>query len=148
MTRFVVAIIAVTIIGLNAGRGFCQDYPHKPIRIVASGIGGGNDFAARLIAPEIASALGQPVLVDNRPTGLTGEIVFKAPPDGYTLLLNGGSFYIGPLLVKTPYDPVKDFAAIIWVSTEPNVLVVHPSLPVNSVKELIALAKARPGQLN
>jgi tripartite-type tricarboxylate transporter receptor subunit TctC len=130
------------------GDVFGQDYPTKSIRVVTSGLGGGNDFKARLIAQGITGYLGQQVIVDNRPNVIPNEIVARAAPDGYTLLLNGNPMWTQPLLEKTSYDPVKDFSPITLVSTEPSVLVVHPSLPVKSVRELIALAKARPGELN
>ena len=125
-----------------------QDYPAKSIRIVTAPIGGGNDFPARLIALALAGPLGQQIVVDNRPTVLIANVVAKSPPDGYTLLLNGSAHWLGPLFEKVNYDPVKDFAAITLVDRSPNVLVVHPSLPAKSVRELIALAKARPGELN
>ena len=126
-----------------------QNYPTKSVRILTNPVGGGNDFSARLIAQELASVLGQPVIVDNRPAGvIQGEIVSKAAPDGYTLLLAGANFWVGTLLQKTPYDPVKDFAPITLTTSSPNILVVHPSVAATSVKELIALAKAKPGTLN
>ena len=123
-----------------------QNYPAKPIRIVGAEAGGSGDFAARLIAPELAASLGQQVIVDNR--SLAGELVSKAPPDGYTLLLAGGTVILGPLLRKVPYDLERDFLPITLAVSLPNILVVHPSLPVKSVKELIALAKNSPGDLN
>src|SRR5438105_5041065 len=105
-----------------------------------------NSDTPRLIAQGISGALGQPVIVENR--GVDGiELVASAPPDGYTLLIFGAPFWTAPLLGKTAYDPVRDFAPITLATTSPLVLVVDPSLPVNSVDELIALAKARPGQL-
>jgi tripartite-type tricarboxylate transporter receptor subunit TctC len=106
------------------------------------------DFMARLVAQGISAPLGRPVVVENRPSNLTGEIVAKAPPDGYTLLVAGGTFMAGPLLEKRSYDPVADFSPISLLAVQPSVLVVHPSLPVKSVKDLIALAKAKPGMLN
>ena len=130
------------------GGAYAQDYPVKAIRIVTSPAGGGNDFPARLIARAITGPMGQQVIVDNRPTITIADIVAKAPPDGYTLLLTGSAHWIGPLLEKTNYDPVKDFASITLVDRAPNVLVVHPSLPVKNVKDLIAMAKARPGEIN
>jgi len=127
-----------------------QQFPVKTIRIVTGGAGGGNDIAARLIADGLTGSLGQQVIVDNRPSGfIPGEVVARAAPDGYTIVLSRRSHWIAPLSVpKAPYDPLKDFAAITLPATTPNVLAVHPSLPVKSAKELIALAKARPGQLN
>ena len=132
-----------------AGMPYAQDYPTKPIRIVTSGLGGSNDIAARLIAQGFTVSMGQQVVVDNRGSGvIPGQTVSQAPPDGYTLLVAGGSFTIGPLLQKTPYDVVRDFSPISLVAMQPNVLVVHPSMPAKSAKDLIALAKARPGELN
>jgi tripartite-type tricarboxylate transporter receptor subunit TctC len=146
--RFVAWMFSIGMMVLGAGMVFGQNYPNKPIRIVASAAGGSGDFAARLIAQGLSGALSQQVVVDNRGGVIPGEIVSKAPPDGYTLLIDAASFWIGPLLQETPYDPVKDFAPVTLTDSAPNVLVVNPSLPVKSVKELIALAKARPGELN
>lgn len=142
-------LIGVMVFSLvSAAVGHSQESPVKAIRMVTSPIGGGNDFAARLVAQAIAGPLGQQVIVDNRPTVLIADIVAKAPPDGYTLLLSGSAHWIGPLVEKVNYDPVRDFAALTLVDRAPNVLVVHPSLPAKNVKELIALAKARPGEIN
>src|SRR5262249_38348630 len=102
-----------------------------------------------LLARGIAIPLGQSVIVDNLGSGVvSGQAVSKAAPDGYTLIVVAGTFWIGPLLEPTPYDPVRDFAPVTLVMKSPNLIVVHPSLPVSSVRELIALAKARPGELN
>ena len=126
-----------------------QDYPNKPIRIVTSEAGGGNDVQARLIAQGLSIAFGEQVIVDNRPSGvIPGEIVAKAPPNGYTLLMYNNVLWTGPLLQSAPYDTLRDFAPVTTITRAANVLVVHPSLPVNSVADLIALAKAKPGQLN
>ncbi len=127
-----------------------QNYPSKAIRIVTVNVGGGGDFASRLIAQPLAVNLGQPVIVENRPSGsIPGEVVAKAPPDGYTLLLQGVSHWLLPFFQDNlPWDPVKDFAPITMVATAPLVLVIHPSLPAKSVKELTVLAKTRPGQIN
>jgi tripartite-type tricarboxylate transporter receptor subunit TctC len=126
-----------------------QPYPNKPIHIVTSEIGGSPDFMSRLIAQELAGTLGQGVVVDNRGSGfIPGQIVSKAPPDGYTLLIQGSTLWLASLLQKTPYDPEKDFSPITIAVIAPFILVVHPSLPVKSVKEVIALAKTRPGELN
>jgi tripartite-type tricarboxylate transporter receptor subunit TctC len=127
---------------------FAQAYPVKPVRIVTVAPGSANDIVARLIAQEIRTGLGQPVVVDNRGT-VAAELVARAPADGYTLLLYGSAVWLSPFIrASTPYDPVKDFAPITLVASSPNVVVVHPSLPVKSARELIALAKARPGEIN
>src|SRR5687768_3384374 len=148
MTRFVVGMLSVGLMVLGAGVVSGQVYPNKPIRIMTSQPGGIVDFVARLVAPGIGDSLGQSMIVDNRSGNLPAEAVAKAPPDGYTLLFVGGAFSIVPFLRKTSYDPVRDFSPITLATISPNILVVHPSLPVKSVKELIALAKARPGELN
>ena len=138
--------LAVAMSGANV-QG--QDFPTKPLRIVTTEAGGGADFAARVVAQGLTAQLGQSVIVENRGATLVAiDAVSKARPDGYSLLLGGISFFMDPLLRKLPYDPVKDFAPITIVATSPTVLVVHASLPVNSVKELIALAKAKPGEIN
>lgn len=141
--------IAATVIGAGAVSG--QDYPNRPVRILTSAAGGTTDFTARLIAQGISGPLGQQVIVENRPgsPAIAGGIVAKATPDGYTLLAYGPSILLMPFLrSNVPYDPVRDFSPISLTDTSPTVLVVHPSVPVKSVKELIALAKARPGELN
>ena len=127
---------------------YAQPYPAKPVRIVTVAPGSANDIVARLIAQEVRSALGQAVVVDNRGT-IAAEIVARAPADGYTLLLYGSAVWLSPFIrSSTPYDPIRDFAPITLVASSPNVVVVHPSLPVKSARELIALARARPGDLN
>jgi len=124
-----------------------QSYPTKPVRIITSAIGGGGDFVARLLAQDLAPVLGQPLIVENR--GIIGaDLVAKAPPDGHTILLYGGNVWISPLMRHTSWDPVNDFAPISLPVSSPHVLAVHPSLPIKSVRDLIALARARPGQLN
>ena len=139
---------SVSLLVLSAGAVSAQNYPNKPIRIVTATPGGSGDFVARLIAQGISSPLGQNIVVENRATIMSGELVSKAPPDGYTLLVIGGLFWIGPLLQKIPYDPVRDFSPIALLVNTPNILVVHESVAAKSVKELIDLAKARPGALN
>ena len=133
-----------------AGPAPAQGYPEKPIRMVTSSPGAGTDFATRTIAQGLTANLGKQVIVDNRPSGIViGDIVAKAAPDGYTMFLNGSAFWLQPFLqANTPYDPVRDFTPIVLVTTSPNTLVVTPSLPVHSVKELLARARARPGELN
>ena len=144
------ALFALVTLSLFAQALGAQTFPNRPLRLLTGGAGGGNDIAARLIADGLTANLGQQVFVDNRPSGFVpGETVAKAKPDGYTLVLSGRSHWMAPLTVdKAPYDPTKDFAAITLPATTPNVLAVHPSLPVKSVKDLIALARARPGELN
>ena len=150
MKRSVVAhLVAAAAMLCGAGAAIAQTYPTKPIRMVVTGVGSGGDFAARLISQGVSPALGQQIIVDNRGSGnMPAEIVAKSPPDGYTLCLSAAPLWITPFLRRTPYDPVKDFAPVTLVVTSPNILVVHPSLPVKSVKELIALIRARPGELN
>jgi tripartite-type tricarboxylate transporter receptor subunit TctC len=135
-------------LAILAAPALSQDYPAKPVRLITSPAGGGNDFVARLIARALTGSLGQQVIVDNRPTVLLADITAKAPPDGYTLLVTGSAHWIGPLVDKMAYDPIGDFAPITLVDRAPSVLVVHPSLPVKSVRTFIALAKSRPGDLN
>ncbi len=135
-------------IAICSGTAASQNYPNKPIRLVTSPAGGGNDLVTRMIAQGLSVSLGQQVIVDNRAGILAVETVLNAPADGYTFLLIGRTLWASPLLQKTNYDPIRDFTPINLVGIEPNVLVVHPSLPVKSVKDLIALAKSRPGELN
>jgi tripartite-type tricarboxylate transporter receptor subunit TctC len=139
---------AVTVFGTNMASS--QDFPAKAIRIVTSGAGGPSDIAARLVAQGISGPLGQQVVVDNRAAGNpVVEAVLRAPPDGYTLLLYGSALWLGPFLqTNAAYDPVRDFSPVTLALTSPNILVVHPSVPAKSVRELVALAKARPGDLN
>jgi tripartite-type tricarboxylate transporter receptor subunit TctC len=146
--RYVIGFFALTIIAAS-GVTRAQEYPSKPVRIVTSGVGGSSDITARLVAQGISTGLGQQITIDNRPSGaIQGDLVAKSPPDGYTLLIAGGTLWTFPLLQKTSYDPARDFAAITLIEVSVNVVAVHPSLPVKSVKELIAFAKARPGELN
>ncbi len=127
-------------------------YPAKPIRIITSGAGGGSDFAARLIAQGLTTSLGQQVIVENRGGGsgiIAAQMLTRSPPDGHTMLLFASSIWLLPFLQdNVPYDPVRDLAPISLTDSSPIVLVVHPSLPVKSVRELITFAKARAGQLN
>jgi tripartite-type tricarboxylate transporter receptor subunit TctC len=144
------ASVAVTL----AGPAAAQPYPAKPIRmIIGFPPGGGTDIVGRIVGQRLAEVLGQQVLPDNR-GGASGqiaaEITAKAPPDGYTVMMvHISAISILPsLFPKLPYDAQKDFAPISLVAIGPNFLVVHPSVPVKSVKELVAFAKARPGQLH
>ncbi len=140
-------LFAMPVLGMSGASG--QSYPSKPIRIIVGGSGGGSDIAARLIAQGLTASMGQQVVVENRPSGvIPGEVLAKAQPDGYTIGYSGNTLWILPLLQKVPYDPIKDFAPITLPVSTPSLLVVHPSVPVKSVRELIALAKAKPGDLN
>lgn len=135
--------------GVFIGSAHGQTFPIKPIRIVVSAPGGGNDFTARLLAAPLSGTIGQQVIVENRSSLGAIETVAKSSPDGYTLLIAAGTLWISPLMQDKPaYDPIRDFSPVAITNRTPNVLVVHPSLPVKTVKELIALAKSRPGQLN
>ena len=129
-----------------------QTYPSKPVRIVVPAVpGGGTDILARLLSPRLTALLGQPIVVDNRggaATNIGTEHVARSAPDGYTVLIATTPHAINPTLFgKLPFDPIRDFTMISQLALTQTVLVVHPSLPVMYVKELIALAKARPGQL-
>jgi tripartite-type tricarboxylate transporter receptor subunit TctC len=142
---------AGSCVALIASAG-AQTFPAKPIRIVIPLAAGGNvDIVTRSIAQKLSEQLGQQVIVDNRPGGNTiigSELVARAAPDGYTLLASANSFVSTPgLVAKVPYDPVRDFAGVSLIATLPQALVVHPSVPAHSVKELIALARAHPGEL-
>lgn len=133
-------------------RSAAEAYPAKPLRfVVGLAPGGATDIVARLVAQKLTDAVGQPVIVDNR-SGAAGSIgagiVVKAQPDGYTLLVVSSSFAINPSLYDLPFDSIKDFAPVIHIGQAPFLLVVTPSLPVQTVKDLIALAKAKPGTLN
>ncbi len=138
---------------VQAQSAAAQAYPSRSVRVVVpQSAGGSTDLVARVVSQRLSDALGEPVVVDNRPGAgsLQGtDLVAKAAPDGYTLLVVAASFTINPSIrKKLPFDPLRDFEPVTRLVTLPHILVVHPSLPVKSVKELIALAKARPGQLN
>ncbi len=137
--------------GLLAGLNIAcaQDFPNRPLRIISSEPGGGTDFLARVIAQGISGPLGQPVIVENRPAGPTqGEMLARAQPDGYTLISTTSSLWLSAFMQKVFFDAGKDFAPITLAVTSHSVLVTHPSVPVKSVKELIAYAKSKPGELN
>ena len=129
-----------------------QNYPIRPIRLVVpSSPGGGTDITARIMAPELSKLLGQQVVVENRPgagTMIGGEVVAKSPPDGHSLLMGISTLAINPAVYKkVPYDALRDLAPITQAVSVPNVVVGHPSLPAKNLKELIALARSRPGEL-
>jgi tripartite-type tricarboxylate transporter receptor subunit TctC len=147
--RLVLLIVGI----LGAMQAAAQSYPSKPVRfVVPYAAGGATDLIARTIGEKLSASLGQPFVIDNRPgaaTLLGAQLVAKAEPDGYTLLMATSTTLAinASLYSKLPYDPVKDFAPISLAIQHPFVLLVDPKLPVQSVKELVALAKAKPGQL-
>lgn len=155
-SRFTFALAGLALLapcGYALAQSGAQAYPTGPVRVVVPfPAGGGVDTTGRLIGQKLAEALGKQFVIDNRPgaNGMIGsEIVAKSPKDGYTLMVNGANFVTTPSLYsRVTYDPIKDFEPISLLSFAPNVLVVHPSLPAKSVKELVALARARPGQVN
>jgi tripartite-type tricarboxylate transporter receptor subunit TctC len=153
MNKMTIAIAGVGAALLVAVNTLAQNYPSKTVRIIVPyPPGGTSDILSRLLSPKLNEAFGQPIVVDNR-AGANGNIgadlVAKSAPDGYTLLLADlGALTISPSIYKLPFDVVKDFAPVTMVAYSPHLLAVHPSVPVKTVKELIALAKAKPGQLN
>ena len=149
MPNVALRMISIALMWTATGVAFAQAYPSKPVRIVTTVTGGSLDLTARFIAPRLSDALGQPVVVDNRGGVVSMELVAKAPADGYTLLLASASLWLSQFIRSNVlWDAVNDYAPITMIATLPNIIAVHPSLPVKSVKALIALAKARPGELN
>jgi tripartite-type tricarboxylate transporter receptor subunit TctC len=151
MKCIVIGLTAAAIAGaIQPALG--QNYPTKPIRIIAPfAPGGGTDFIARVAAHKLSEVLGQQAIVENRAGAggtLGAEVGAKAAPDGYTFTLISGSYAVNPSLYKLNFDPVNDITAVIQMSQGPFLVVVHPSLPVRNIKELIALAKAKPNGLN
>ena len=141
------------VFSFATGLAQAQNYPSKPVRlIVPFAAGGSTDVIARILAPKLSEVWGQQVIVDNRPGGNTvigTDIVAKSPPDGHVLLVTPAPFTVVPsVLTKLPYDPANDFEPITLINTTPMGFVVHPGVPAKNLKELIALAKARPGQMN
>jgi len=144
------AIFAV--LALAAGLAQSQQYPTKPVRIIAPfAPGGGTDFIARLIAQKLTERLGHQVIVENKPGAggnLGAEFAVKSAPDGYTLLLVAGSYTVNPSLYKLSFDPVNDITPVVQLSQGPFVVAVHPSVPANNLKELIELARRQPDKLS
>jgi tripartite-type tricarboxylate transporter receptor subunit TctC len=144
--------IAVLLLAAAAAHAFAADYPVKPVRIIAPFPPGGSvDLVARVLATDLSKPLGQQIVVDNR-TGASGmigtELAKNSPPDGYTLLVNTLPFVTNQFAYeKVPYDPINDFASISLLVSVASVLVAHPALPVSNMKDLIALARAKPGQI-
>lgn len=148
--KMLLAMLSLSICGAHAADA---PYPVRPLRIIVpQSAGGSTDLVARLVGQKLSEALGQSVVVDNRPGAgsiIGTDLVAKATPDGYTLLVVASSITLNPTLHKNlPFDPIRDLAPISQLSAFPNMLTLHPSVPAKSVKELIALAKAKPGQLN
>ena len=153
MFRIACASLFAALIALLAPPAVAADvYPQKPIRLlIPFAPGGGTDVLARAVSDKLTQALGTSVVIDNRPgaAGTLGTaLVTQAAPDGYTFLFTSASYTFNPNFYKTSYDPVKDLKPVTMFGSSPNLLVVHPSLPVKSVKELLALARKRPGDIN
>ena len=153
-THFVLttaAALASTLIAVTHAHAQAQDYPAKTVRVVVPfAPGGSNDIVGRILAAHLSDRLGRQFVVDNRggAGGLVGtEMVWKAAPDGYTLLVISVAYPMKAAVYKLPYDPMKAFTPVVLLATGTNGFAVHPTLPVKNIKELIALAKARPGQL-
>jgi len=152
-SKALLSMTGAAVLAAAVGNASAQSsYPNRVISIVVPTVAGGSTtMIARLVADHLTRAWGQSAIVDNRPGGNTilgTEYVAKAAPDGYTLLVPSITHIVLPLLTTTPYDPIKDFAAITGLASQPYVLLVHPSVPAKSVKEFVALAKARPGQVD
>ena len=153
MKSTIVLVIFVAAALVASVTAVAQAYPARPVRVIVPlAPGGGSDYTARFIGARLSERLGQPVVVDNRPaaSGIVGtDLVAKAAPDGYTLLLVFSTHaQSAQLFKKLPYDPIKDFAPVTEVFATPLVLLVHPSQPIKTIKELVAYAKEHPGKLN
>jgi tripartite-type tricarboxylate transporter receptor subunit TctC len=146
------ALVAAVFAISPAAPAGAQQYPAKPIRfLVGFPPGGTNDIVARIFAPKLSEGLGQQVVVENRGganTAIASEILARSPADGYTVMMNAPGHATNPALIKLNFDPIRDFSFISLLAQSQNLLVVHPSLPVKTVKELIALSKRRPGEVN
>ena len=145
-------LVLASVAAFSAGRAAAQEFPSKNVRLIAPfPPGGAVDLIARTLAPPLSQAWGQSVIVENRPGGNTvigAELVVRAPADGHTLLLMASSFTINPLVrSQMPYDTLQDFTGVTRIASNPLVISLHPSLPAKSAKELVALARARPGEL-
>ena len=152
-SRSLKLLLPAVLLGLVAGHSHAQAFPGKPIRVINPAAPGGNsDIFFRILSPKMGEILGQQLIIDYRPGAggtIGADIISKSAPDGYTTGIVAGSFVINPsLIMKLPYDTVKDFTPLGLIVDVPAGTVVHPALPVRNVKDLIALAKARPGELN
>lgn len=148
----VVLVLLLATGSISAPEVRAQSFPIKPVRIVVgASAGGGIDIVSRTLGPKMSERLGQQVIVDNRPgagTTIGGEVTAKSAPDGHTIFMASTSFSVSAALYrKLAYDPVRDLTGVMLIASGPLVLVVHPSVPAKSVKELVALAKARPGKM-
>jgi len=145
-------LLAIASLCAASGIAQAQSYPTKPVRIIVPfAPGGGSDYIARLIAVPLTKVLGQQFIVENRGgagSTLGTEVALKSPPDGYTLLLISGSYTTSPSLYKLRYDALNDMVPVIQTEDGPYIITVHPSLPIKTVKQLVALAKSKPGQIN
>ncbi len=153
MKRFMIPAALLPLLACAAGETVAQAYPAKPVRVVIPWpAGGSNDVVGRIVLQKVAESLGQQFVIDNR-AGAAGsigaDVVAKAPADGYTLMVHSTT-HVGNATIykKLPYDTLKDFTGVALLAAQPGVLTVHPSLPVKSVQEFVALAKSRPGQIN
>ncbi len=152
-SRYAVTGASLVVVLVAMAAHAAETFPSRPIRLISPfAAGGGNDMISRAVAQALTRNLGHSVVVDNRPganTIIGMELVAKSPPDGYTLIMTGSTVAINATLhANLPYDSLRDFAAVTQIAATPLIVAVHPSLPVASVRELIALAKARPGELN
>jgi tripartite-type tricarboxylate transporter receptor subunit TctC len=152
MKRIGLSLCVLVALGAAAPEASAQTYPARPIRLVVPfGAGGGTDNLARIIEPVVSKALGQPLVIENRPGGGSSigmDQVAKAAPDGYTLVMTDTSIAVNPSLKPLPYDTINDFAPVSLLATAPVILVAHPSVPAKTLGEFVALAKAKPGELN
>jgi tripartite-type tricarboxylate transporter receptor subunit TctC len=156
LTTLLRPLLVATCAAFVSGAAYCfgaEAYPSRPIRfIVPNTPGGGSDIVVRVLAQKLSASWGRQVVVDNRPGGgsvIGADIAAKSLPDGYTILLGSTSLSINAgLRRKLPYDTIKDFAPVTQLASQPHLVVIHPAFPAKSVRELIALAKAKPGQLN
>ena len=151
--RASIASLAITLLAILPGVVLAQAYPNKPVRlIIPFGTGGPGDAIGRMIGRQLTESLGQPVVIDNRSGATTiigTELVAKSPPDGHTLLLISTTHAVNPALFrKLPYDPIKDFAPVTLITATPFMLGLHPAVAANTVPDLIALARNKPGALN
>lgn len=145
----IAVVFAVSTVPLHAQTSSTGAYPSKPVRVVLSSPGGGTDIVARLVAENMSRSLGTPFFVESRqPNVAAATFVARSAPDGHTLLVTTASYLVNTLLRQPQYDALRDFSGVTLLGTTPMILVVHPSLPVGSLRDLIALAKRRPGELN